>query len=119
VPTSERKVYAGGSIPLQAEATQSILEGTRIWALAGRVLRYAVATGRAQHHVAADLKDALAPVKSKNFASMTDPVRLGELMRAIYGYTGHPVTALALKLAPRNGPSLTCRMPNGASRELE
>ena len=72
----------------------------RIRALAGRVLRYAVATGRAQHDVAADLKDALAPVKSRNFASVTDPVRVGELMRAIDGYTGYPVTALALKLAP-------------------
>ncbi len=72
----------------------------RVRALAGRVLRYAVATGRAQHDVAADLKDALAPVKSRNFVSVTDPVRVGELMRAIDGYGGHPVTALALKLAP-------------------
>jgi integrase len=72
----------------------------RIRALAGRVLRYAVATGRAQHDVAADLKDALAPVKSRNFASVTDPTRVGELMRAIDGYSGYPVTALALKLAP-------------------
>ena len=72
----------------------------RVRALAGRVLRYAVATGRAPHDVAADLKDALAPVKSKNFASVTDPRRVGELMRAINGYSGHPVTALALKLAP-------------------
>jgi integrase len=72
----------------------------RIRALAGRVLRYAVATGRAQHDVAADLKDALAPVKSRNFASVTDPARVGELMRAIDGYSGYPVTALALKLAP-------------------
>ena len=72
----------------------------RVRALAGRVLRYAVATGRAQHDVAADLKDALAPVKSHNFASVTDPARVGELLRAIHGYSGHPVTALALKLAP-------------------
>jgi len=72
----------------------------RVRALAGRVLRYAVATGRAQHDAAADLKEALAPVKSRNFASVTDPARVGELMRAIDGYTGHPVTALALKLAP-------------------
>jgi integrase len=72
----------------------------RVRALAGRVFRFAVATGRAQHDVAADLKDALAPVKSKNFASVTDPLRVGELMRAIRGYSGHPVTALALKLAP-------------------
>jgi hypothetical protein len=41
--------------------------------LAGRVFRYAVATSRAQHDVAADLKDALAPVKSRNFASVTEP----------------------------------------------
>lgn len=72
----------------------------RVRALAGRVLRYAVATGRTQHDVAADLKDALAPVKSHNFASVTEPVRVGELLRAIDGYSGQPVTAFALKLAP-------------------
>jgi integrase len=72
----------------------------RVRALAGRVLRYAVATGRVQHDVAADLKEALAPVKTRNFASVTDPKRVGELMRAIHGYSGQPVTALALKLAP-------------------
>jgi integrase len=72
----------------------------RVRALAGRVFRYAVATGRAKHDVAADLRDALAPVKSKNFASVVDPIRVGELMRAIYGYSGHPMTGLALKLAP-------------------
>jgi len=39
-------------------------------------------------------------VRSRNFASVIDPERVGELMRAINGYSGHPVTALALKLAP-------------------
>ncbi len=72
----------------------------RVRSLAGRVFRYAVATGRAQHDVAADLKDALAPVKSRNFPSVTEPVRVGELLRAIDGYSGQPVTAFALKLAP-------------------
>jgi integrase len=72
----------------------------RVRSLAGRVFRYAVATGRAQHDVAADLKDALAPVKCRNFASVTEPARVGELLRAIDGYTGQPVTAMALKLAP-------------------
>jgi integrase len=72
----------------------------RARAVAGRVLRYAVATGRAQHDVAADLREALAPVQSKNFASVKDPKQLGQLLRAIDGYSGHPVTALALKLAP-------------------
>lgn len=72
----------------------------RVRALAGRVFRFAVATGRAERDVAADLKDALAPVKSRNFASVTDPVRVGQLLRAIDGYDGQPITALALKLAP-------------------
>ena len=102
-----------GSRPIAAITAQEVLialrrieargkheTAHRVRALAGRVFRYAVATGRAQHDVAADLKGALAPVKSKNFASVTDPARVGELMRAIQGYTGHPVTALALKLAP-------------------
>ena len=102
-----------GSKPVGAITAQEVLSALRrieargrhetahrVRALAGRVLRYAVATGRAQHDVAADLKDALAPVKSRNFASVTDPVRVAELMRAIYGYAGHPVTGLALKLAP-------------------
>src|SRR6266478_7554506 len=102
-----------GSRPISAVTAQELLTALRrieargrhetahrVRALAGRVFRYGVATGRAQHDVAADLKDALAPVKSRNFASVTDPVRVGELMRAIHGYSGHPVTALALKLAP-------------------
>jgi integrase len=102
-----------GSRPIAAITAQELLGALRriesrgrhetahrVRALAGRVFRYAVATGRAQHDVAADLIGALAPVKSKHFASVTDPGRVGELMRAIHGYSGHPVTALALKLAP-------------------
>lgn len=72
----------------------------RVRALAGRVFRYAVATGRAAHDVSADLKDALAPVRSKNFAAILEPAKVGELLRAIDGFDGHPVTKLALKLAP-------------------
>ncbi|HWZ63039.1 MAG TPA: integrase arm-type DNA-binding domain-containing protein [Steroidobacteraceae bacterium] len=102
-----------GSRPISAITAQELLGALRrieargrhetahrVRALAGRVFRYAVATGRAHHDVAADLKGALAPVKAKHFASVTDPARVGELMRAIHGYSGHPVTALALKLAP-------------------
>lgn len=102
-----------GSRPIAALTAQEVLAALkrieargryetahRVRALAGRVFRYAVATGRAQRDVSADLRDALAPVKSKNFASVTGPILVGELMRAIHEYSGHPVTALALKLAP-------------------
>lgn len=65
-----------------------------------RVLRYAVATGRAERDVTADLKGALTPVVKNNFAAITDPVRIGELLRAIEGYVGQPTTHVALRLAP-------------------
>jgi integrase len=72
----------------------------RARALTGRVFRYAIATGRAERDVSADLRDALAPVKARNFAAIVDPVRVGALLRAIDGYVGQPVTAAALRLAP-------------------
>jgi len=68
--------------------------------LAGQVFRYAIATGRAERDPAADLKGALAPVVVKNHAAITDPVKVGELLRAIDGYSGHPATQAAFKLAP-------------------
>jgi integrase len=37
---------------------------------------------------------------SEHHAAITEPARIGELLRAIEGYSGHVVTAHALKLAP-------------------
>lgn len=68
--------------------------------IAGQVFRYAVATGRAERDQAADLRGALAPVVVTNRAAITDPVRIGALLRAIDNYAGQPTTAYALKLAP-------------------
>lgn len=65
-----------------------------------QVFRYAIATGRADRDPCADLRGALAPVKVKHRAAITDPVKIGELLRAIDGYTGGPVVGAALKLAP-------------------
>lgn len=66
----------------------------------GQIFRYAVATGRAERDPSADLRGALAPVVSKSRAAITDPILMGELLRAIDGYSGSPVTRAALKLAP-------------------
>ena len=65
-----------------------------------QVFRYAVQTGRAERDPTVDLKGALAPVVSEHHASITEPVRIGELLRAIDGYAGQIVTAYALKLSP-------------------
>ncbi len=66
----------------------------------GQAMRYAVATGRAERDITADLRGALPPVQKQHFAAITEPTKVGELLRAIDGYTGtFPVTC-ALKLAP-------------------
>ncbi len=65
-----------------------------------QVFRYAVQTERADHDVTADLRGALAPVVSEHHASITEPARIGELLRAIDGYKGQAVTGYALKLSP-------------------
>ena len=65
----------------------------------GQVFRYAIATGRAERDISADLRGALAPVVSRNHAALTDPAEIGALLRAIDSYEGQPITAAALKLA--------------------
>lgn len=66
----------------------------------GQVFRYAVATGRAVSNPARDLKDALRKPMVKHFPAITDPKRLGELLRACDNYQGTHVVRAALHLAP-------------------
>lgn len=66
----------------------------------GQVFRYAVATGRALRDPTVDLRGALAPIVVAHRAAITEPKRIGELLRAIDDYQGQPATAVALKLAP-------------------
>ena len=68
--------------------------------LAKQVWRYGVSTGRVNRDMTADLKGALSPYRGKHFAAITEPVRLGELLRAIKGYKGGPIVRAALQLAP-------------------
>lgn len=71
----------------------------RVHQTCSRVFRYGVATGRAERDPAADLRGALPPVKETHHASITDPKRIGELLRAIHGYDGSPITRAGLQLA--------------------
>jgi integrase len=66
----------------------------------GQVFRYAIATGRAERDITADLRGALPPVRPTHHAAITDPKATGELLRAIDGYRGSLVTQCALRLAP-------------------
>ena len=66
----------------------------------GQVIRYAIATGRADQDIAAHLRGALPPVKPSHHAAITEPKKIAELLRAIDAYEGSFVTKCALRLAP-------------------
>ncbi|MBL8310456.1 MAG: integrase arm-type DNA-binding domain-containing protein [Burkholderiales bacterium] len=82
------------------EARGAVETAHRALGECGQVLRYAVATQRAERDISADLRGALKPVDGEHFAAVTDPKKVGELLRAIHGYSGSPVVCAALKLAP-------------------
>jgi integrase len=67
---------------------------------AGQVFRYAILEGKVDADPTAALRGAVKRVKHKHHAAITDPAKIGQLLRDIDGFTGQPVTYAALKLAP-------------------
>lgn len=72
----------------------------RTLATCGQIFRYAVATGRAERDPSGDLRGALPPVKGEHFAAVTEPKKVGELLRVLDGYQGSLIVQSALALAP-------------------
>jgi integrase len=82
------------------EAREAFDTAHRVSQLCGQIFRYAVANGSAERDVTQDLRGALAAVPKKHYAAITEPSKLGELMRSIFDYSGHPYCVAALKLTP-------------------
>jgi integrase len=81
------------------EAAGNLETARRTRAFASRVFRFGVATARAKTDPAALLIGAVAAPRPKHLAAILDGKRAGELLRAIDGYSGGPLTRLALSLA--------------------
>jgi integrase len=64
--------------------------------IAGQVFRYAIASGYAERNPAADLRGALAPVVVQHRATITDPRKAKDLMRAMCAFSGSPIVRAAL-----------------------
>jgi integrase len=67
---------------------------------AGAVFRYGVQRGYCVSDPTRDLKGAIVLPVAQHQAAITDPAKLGELLRAIDVYHGTPVVRAALALAP-------------------
>ena len=68
----------------------------------GSVYRYAIANQLATSDPTRDLRGALAKRQPKHHAAILEPIRVGELLRAMDGYEGQglPITRIALQLSP-------------------
>jgi integrase len=72
----------------------------RIHQICGQVFRYAIATGKAERDVSSDLRGALPPTRKRHHATIVEPKKIAELLKAIQSYEGYFVTKCALQLAP-------------------
>lgn len=71
----------------------------RMLQLCGQILRFAIASTLIEVDVTSGLRGALATPVTRHYAAITEPARVGALLRAIEGYEGHHSVVGALNLA--------------------
>lgn len=90
-----------------SEAAGKLHTAHAIRTLCSQVFRYAIALGKAKYDPAAPARDAIARPVAKGYAAVTDPEKVGQLMRAIRAYDGEPWVRAGLLLSaylfPRSG----------------
>lgn len=99
-PVAELKPVEVLAALKRIEAKGKYETARRCRSFASRVFRYAVATGRAETDPASVLRGALITPKAKHHGAILDPKDVGQLLRSIDGYTGHPITRIAMQIAP-------------------
>ncbi len=72
----------------------------RVRGICSMVFRYAIASGLAERDPAIDLQGALTPPPKKHFATITDPKKVGQLLRDMENCKAYFPVHCALQLAP-------------------
>lgn len=81
------------------EATGKLQTANRAKIKAGQVFRYAILEGKAESDPTASLLGAFKAAKARHHAAITEPAKIGQLLRAIESSHGQMVTQTALRLA--------------------
>jgi integrase len=103
-----------GGIPLSELTPRMILDGVlkpienrgavevahRCRNIISQILRYGVAIGACERDLTFDLRGALKGYKNKHLPALTDPAKVGALLRAIDGFDGSFIVRCALRLHP-------------------
>jgi len=80
------------------EARGAVNQAHNVREMCSRVFRYAIATSRAERDTAADLRGALKAFTQTPRAALTEPKKIGGLMRAIDDFDGTFIVKNALQL---------------------
>lgn len=85
----------------KVEERGAVETADRVRLVAGMVWDYWLPTADVQQrNITEGLKARLTPYRGKSFAAIVEPLRMGELLRAIKSYKGGPIVRTALQLAP-------------------
>lgn len=84
----------------RVEARGVVFTPPRVLNCIGQIMRYAMVTGRANQDVTIALYNAINSPRGKHYATITEPKKVGQLLRDIDVYEGYFVVKCALKLAP-------------------
>lgn len=83
------------------EERQTFETAHRVLSIVGQIWNYWLPSAEVQQrNITEGLKARLQPYRSKNFAAILEPKRVGEMMRAIKQYRGGAIVRAALQLTP-------------------
>jgi integrase len=99
-PIAEIKALELLAVLRRVESRNTLDTAHRVRSTCGQVFRYSVATGRTERDPSVDLKGAIPPPHKGHMAAITEPLKVGELLRAIDAYQGSFVVKCGLRLLP-------------------
>ena len=85
-----RRIEARGALETTHRAQQNC----------SQVFRYAVAIGLIESDPSRDLRGALPPWRPQHYPTLTDPRKVGQLLRDIANHRGGLITRCAMQLSP-------------------
>jgi len=100
IPVSDLKAGDLLSAIRKIEQRGAVESAHRALSNCSQIMRFAVQTGRADTDPCANLKGALQPVRAKHLSAITEPSKIGPLMKRLHSYKGTFIVASALRLAP-------------------
>lgn len=99
-PVAEIKAPEILAVLKQLERRGTLETATRVREIIGAVIRYAIATARAESDPTPALANAIVTPKVEHRAAILDPIALGAFLRALEAFDAYPPIRAALRLLP-------------------